>query len=352
MPAEGPRKKKTLGRGMGDLIGDTLENLVRGSNQAPSHEVERGPAVAHPALAPSLAPSSPQAAPRPETAPLLATARVVAVASGKGGTGKSLIAVNLAVALAERRRVGLIDLDLGLANAHILLGLVPRYDVSHLLGGERSLDEVLIHGPRGVMVLPGASGVPEMASLDDASLDRLASAVMPLTMRSDTILLDCPAGLSRQSLLFLHGADVVLVVTTEDLTSMTDAYALIKTLVTHRPNAVVGLVVNDARSAMDGAETYRKVNHVARKFLGREIISMGTIPRDAQLERSARERRPIVLSHPAAPSSRSLLELAGRLAAYESTETFLGFSARVSRVLAAAAGERTLETEAEVTCAS
>jgi flagellar biosynthesis protein FlhG len=337
---------------MGDLIGDTLENLVRGSVPAPAPEETPATGGDEPVRAPTPFARSPRPSPRAETPSLPATSRVVAVASGKGGTGKSLIAVNLAVALAESRRVGLIDLDLGLANAHILLGLAPRFDVSHLLAGERSLDEVLIAGPRGVMVLPGASGVPEMTALDDASLDRLAAAVTPLAMRSDVIVLDCPAGLSRQNLLFLHGADIVLVVTTEDLTSMTDAYALIKTLVTHRPNAAVGLVVNDARSAMDGSETYRKISHVARKFLGREIVSMGTIPRDVQLERSARERRPVVLSHPAAPSSRSLQELAGRLTTYESIEPVLGFSERVSRILAAAAGPGSAESETEGSCAS
>jgi len=337
------RKKKTLGRGMGDLIGDTLENLVRGAAEpvtrdpAPPSPPVRSEAVAAPVptSAPAYSPTFASPAPERRLAPF-PTARVVAVASGKGGTGKSLVAVNLAVALAGRMRVGLIDLDLGLANAHILLGLLPHHDVSHLLRGERTLDEVLLPGPRGIMVLPGASGSPEMTSLADQDLDRLAVAVAPLTRRCDLVLLDCPGGLSRQSLLFLYGADVVLVVTTEDLTSMTDAYALIKTIVTYRPQAVVGLLVNDARSAMDGAETYRKISHVARKFLGREILSMGTIPHDAHLERSVRERRPVVLSHPSSPSARAIVELSARLAAYEQAEPFLDFSERVSRTLAAA----------------
>lgn len=350
MPADGPRKKKTLGRGMGDLIGDTLESLVRGSDRPAGPEDAETPADA--ADPPNVIERPLRHALRVEAAPAMGTARVIAVASGKGGTGKSLIAVNLAVALAEDHRVGLIDLDLGLANAHILLGLVPRHDVSHLLSGERTLDQVILAGPRGVMVLPGASGVPEMAALDDASLDRLVSAIVPLTRRSEVILLDCPAGLSRQSLLFLHGADIILVVTTEDLTSMTDAYALIKTIVTHRPHAVVGLLVNDARSSMDGAETYRKVSHVARKFLGREILSMGTIPRDAHLERSVRERRPVVLAHPTSPSSRAILEIAARLAAHEAGESVLGFSERVSRILAAAGAPMIADAAPEEPCAS
>jgi len=349
MAADGVKRKRTLGRGMGDLIGDSLEKLVRGEAEAgagknPAAELPASPSTT---ITPTALPATPPVAairpagvhavpPRRPSTEGAATAYVVAVASGKGGTGKSLIAVNLAVALAESQRVGLIDLDLGLANAHILLGLLPRFDVSHLLRGERTLDDVLLTGPRGVMVLPGASGIPEMAGLDDPSLGVLASAISPLMARSDIVLLDCPAGLSRQSILFLHGADLVLVVTTEDLTSMTDAYALIKTLVTHRPQASVGLLVNDARSAMDGADTYRKISHVARKFLGREILSMGTIPRDVYLERSVRERRPVVLAHPTAPSSRAIFELTGRLADREPIDSILDFSQRVCRVLTAA----------------
>ncbi|HXI02364.1 MAG TPA: MinD/ParA family protein, partial [Candidatus Saccharimonadales bacterium] len=287
-----------------------------------------------------LRPEPPEAAapilPRLVAPPRRGHPRIFAVASGKGGTGKSLIAVNLAVAMADRTKVCLIDADFGLGNAHILLGLLPRYNVSHLIRGRRSLDEVLQEGPRGVLLLPGASGVPEMASLDDGTLDALASTMGPVLDRCDAVVLDCPAGLTRQSLLLLHGSDVVLVVTTEDLTSMTDAYALIKTLVTHRPDLTVGLVVNEARSPEEGAETYRKICHVSRKFLGREILSLGTIPSDAQLERSVTERRPAVLGHPRSPAARAIGELAARLEALQGIGTPLGFPERMHRTLSAA----------------
>jgi flagellar biosynthesis protein FlhG len=265
---------------------------------------------------------------------------VIAVASGKGGTGKSLLAVNLAVALAERMQVCLIDADFGLANAHILMGLLPRHDVSHLVSGESPLAEVVLQGPRGVQLLPGASGVPEMAHMDDSSLLRFATLAAPLLGACDTVVLDCPAGLSRHSLVFLHGADVVVVVTTEELTSMTDAYALIKTLVMHRPGAAVGLVVNDARSPSEGAETYRKISHVARKFLGRAVPSLGTIPRDPQLERSVMERRPVVLGHPSASSSRAIADLARRIEEIDGPAPVTAFTDRLQDMIAPSVGSR------------
>lgn len=336
---------------MNDLIGDTLENLVRGG---PTAERRAAPART-PRGRPKdgdapAAPPSTRGAIAPTAA--AATARVFAVASGKGGTGKSLLAVNLAVAAAEWSRVAILDVDLGLANAHILLGLLPRRDASHLLAGECTLEETVLEGPRGVRLLPGASGIPEMASLDDARLEFFATAITPLLARSDVVYLDCPAGFSRQSLLFMHGADVVAVVTTDDLTSMTDAYALIKTLLAWRPQAAVGLVVNDAKSPQDGSETYRKISHVARKFLGRDILSLGTIPHDPALGRSVVERRPIVLGHPAAPAARAIVELERRLASLRGTAAALSFPERLRRTLAAAARAPAAERNGDLACTS
>jgi len=358
---------------MGDLVGNDLESLVRDAASEPeapappqagleskepaaSSLPEAMPAPRIDSAVPAASPASradspatagpPDVSPPPRHAPLRSTAvegpsihhpRVFAVASGKGGTGKSLIAVNLAVAMAEGSRVCLIDADFGLGNAHILLGVLPRWNVSHLIHGERTLDEILVEGPRGVRLLPGASGVPEMASLDDATLDGLASTLDPLLDRFDAVLLDCPAGLTRQSLVMLYASDVVIVVTTDDLTSMTDAYALIKTLVTHRPDLVVGILVNDARSPSEGAETYRRICHVSRKFLGRDLLSLGTIPGDAQLERSVMERRPAVVGHPRSPAARAIEELALRLVSLQRREPAAGFPERMHRTLAAAA---------------
>lgn len=336
---EKSRRRKTLGRGMGDLVGTSLENLV---GKAPDREKSPAPREVA-GESPPAPPTEPAPIEIPETPPLEAApplspvARVIAVASGKGGTGKSLLAVNLAVALADRWRISLVDADFGLANAHILMGLLPRFDVSHLIRGERDLEEIVMEGHRGVRLLPGASGVPELASPDDGSLDRFAVAVDPLLNSSDMVVLDCPAGLSRHSLLFMHGADVVVVVTTEDLTSMTDAYALIKTVLSHRPQALVGLVVNDSHSDAEGTEAYRKICHVARKFLGRDILSLGTVPRDHYLERSVTERRPVILGHPHAASTRAILDLAARIESLDGSEPPMGFARRIQVTLTASA---------------
>lgn len=340
--SEAPRRKKTLGRGMEDLLGSSLESLLAGAPPA------AGPASAPPSVGEGLtnvADAEVRLQPitaRPTAAFRPPVSRVLAVASGKGGTGKSILAVNLAMALAPRIRVGLIDADMGLGNAHILLGMAPAHSVADLLAGDLKLDEILMEGPRGILLLPGASGIPELASLSDEHLDLFAASMGPLFARCEAVILDCPAGLSRQSLLFLHGADVVMVVTTDDLTSMTDAYALIKTLVAHRPSAVVGLVVNETRSAAEGADTYRKIRHVGRKFLGREIPLFGQIPLDPRLEHSVTERRPVLLGHPSSPASVAITDLANRIWGVPIMDAYMPFPDRLRRTLVASAprGER------------
>jgi flagellar biosynthesis protein FlhG len=351
---------------MDDLLGGTFESLVQGTSAAaaeipagaarggerppgegvsgngrpgagPARRREAPPIPAAPSSLPAGAePAAPRLAARPSPergAAAAAPARLLAVASGKGGTGKSILAVNVAVHLAARHRVALVDADLGLANAHILLGLLPPRDARDLLAGDRSLEEVLIEGPRGLLLLPGASGLPEMAALSDAQVEHLAVALAPLFAGREAVILDCPSGMTRQSLILLHGADLVAVVTTEDVTAMTDAYALIKTLLTHRPHAAVGLVVNEARSEAEGAEAYRKLSHVTRKFLGRDVVSLGTIPRDQLLPRSVAERRPLVLGHPASPAARALAEVAERLWALRTAAAHLTFPERIRRTL-------------------
>ena len=133
---------------------------------------------------------------------------------------------------------------------------------------------------------------------------------------------------------------------------MTDAYALIKTLVTHRPDLMVGLVVNDARSPTDGAETYRKICHVSRKFLNRDILSLGTIPRDVQFERSVMERRPVVVGHPRSAAARAIEDLAARLTALQGLNAPAGFPERMHRTLAAAGSTWGPGTHGEGLCMS
>jgi len=240
----------------------------------------------------------------------------VGISSGKGGTGKSILASNLAVLLAPQRRVTVLDADLGLANIHILYNLLPEFNASHMIAGEKRLDEILLQGPRGVSVIPGGSGIPELANLSDLMFGSLADGIASLEGSTDLLLIDAPSGLDRQALTFLLSCDQLLVVTNEDITAMTDAYAVVKTVLTRNPRAMVALVVNQARSYAEGMETFQRVAHVARKFLGHELALGGIIPFDEMVERSVADRVPVVIGHPDSPAARALASLAGRVAIF------------------------------------
>ena len=263
---------------------------------------------------------------------------VVSISSGKGGTGKSVVASNLGVLLAGQSRVTILDADLGLANIHILYNLMPAHNVSHVIAGGKSLDEIVLRGPRGVSVIPGGSGIPEMASLTGAMFGTLVKEIATLDRSTDLLLIDTPGGIDKQSLMFLLASDQVLVVTTGDITALTDAYAIIKTVLAHKPPAAVVLVVNQARSQAEGMEAFHKVAHVARKFLGRELALGGVIPFDENVERSVAERTPIVISHPDSPASRAMAALAVRVRAFHGRAPRAGmpFSIRLQGLLAGA----------------
>jgi len=264
---------------------------------------------------------------------------VVSVSSGKGGTGKSILTTNLGVLLAGDTRTTILDADLGLANVHILYNMMPRFNASHVISGEKQLEEIMMKGPRGVNVIPGGSGIPELATLTEMMFGSLVDGMATLDRSTDLLLVDTPSGIDRQSLVFLLASDQVLVVTTEDITAMTDAYAVIKTVLTRRPNATVALVVNQARSYPDGMETFQKVAHVARKFLGRELGLGGIIPFDETIERSVAERVPVCIGHPASPAARAIVSIAGRVSAFHTKSPRTGppFTARLKGLLSSQA---------------
>ncbi len=362
------RKKKALGRGMADLVDGTFSAIVeptpageprsapaeapeptRPAPARPPEEARRPPSrtAPQPLHARPSAPS-PLSVPRssrgPEPAPHPGTAApvsmdVITVSSGKGGTGKSVLTSNVAVLLAGTTRVTVMDADLGLANVHILYNLMPRYNVSDVIAGRKSLHEIALPAPGGVTLIPGGSGIPELASMSDPMFGALAREIAELDRSCDLLLVDTPSGIDRQSLLFLMASDHVLVVTTEDITALTDAYAVIKTVLARRPSASVALIVNQARSQAHGLEAFHKVAHVARKFLGRELALGGIVPFDETVERSVAAKVPVVLSDPGCPAARAIAALAERLDLFHrrAARTGAPFSVRLRGALAGSA---------------
>lgn len=223
----------------------------------------------------------------------------LAITSGKGGVGKSNIAVNLSVCLALRGiRATLVDVDMGLANVDLLMNIQPRYTLSHVVSGERTLDDISIKGPGGVRFIPGASGIGEMADLSEFERRHLIGQLENLEDSADIIVLDCGAGIGRSVMSFAMAADQVIVVTTPQPTALTDAYATIKSLHRNGCTSRIGLLVNMAASRLEAKEVFERVASVARRFLKCSLADRGYLLHDTSVELAVRERCPFVIRYP------------------------------------------------------
>ena len=240
--------------------------------------------------------------------------RTLAIASGKGGVGKSNLAANLAVALGELgARVLLLDADIAQANLDLLLGVNPRFDLQHVLSGDKSLEEIVVQGPRGVSLVPASSGVPELAELGDYRLECLIRGLGNLEANADIILIDAASGTSRQVITFCLAADEVVIVTTPEMPAFSDAYAMIKLLQQRGLTRPPSLVVNAAGSADEAEEVAHRLRLVARRFLKLEPELWGHVPFDAAIPRAVRRQEPVVTAFPRSPAATAYRALAARL---------------------------------------
>jgi flagellar biosynthesis protein FlhG len=238
----------------------------------------------------------------------------IAITSGKGGVGKTNVAINLAVSLARlRHRVAILDADFGLGNVDVLLGLAPSAHIGHVLTGEKKIAEVLVAGPRGVQVIPASSGIAQLTALTGAQWDRLGEALDEIAEDFDYLIIDTGAGISGNVIDAIHIASRVLVVTSLEPTAVVDAYALIKLLTTSDPAQEIGLVVNNARDASEAQLVFAQLEVAASRFLKRRITYFGFIAHDPAIRDAALVQRPIVDHLPQSPASRCFRILASRL---------------------------------------
>lgn len=241
-------------------------------------------------------------------------ASVVAITSGKGGVGKSNVAVNLAITLAAAgKRVTLLDADLGLANADVLCNVDLRANLSHVIARKRELSDVLVKAPGGFNLIGGASGLARMADLTDEDRQRLVDALGELEKQADIILIDTGAGISPNVLSFTRAADHVLVVTTPEPTAITDAYAVIKVISRDEQEHRLSLLVNQARSPGEGRVVHERIAKVAKQFLGVSVLDAGYVLADENVQNAVRRRMPFVLGSPNCPAARCIEKLAMRL---------------------------------------
>jgi flagellar biosynthesis protein FlhG len=241
--------------------------------------------------------------------------QVIAVTGGKGGVGKTSVAVNLAVALADHgKRVLLFDGDLGLANVDVLLGLTPRHTLEHVLDGRCTLEEAVIDTPLGFKVLPAASGVARLAGLSTAEHLGLVQAFSHLTAGLDVLIVDTAAGIADGVRQFCQAAQQVLVVLRDEPASLTDAYALIKVL--NREHSVQRFRILANMSAAQGAgeALYRKLERVANRFLDVVLEYAGEIPDDSFVRNAVREQRSVVRAYPSSAAARAFVRLAKQAA--------------------------------------
>ena len=244
-------------------------------------------------------------------------AKVLAITSGKGGVGKTSIAANLAVCLAaSRKKTILFDADLGLGNLDVIMGLNSKYNISHVIRGRKSIEEIIHIGPEGLEIICGTSGLEELANINEFQRQRLLRELSKLQENVDVIVIDTAAGISRSVIGFCLAADHVLVVTTPEATAMTDAYAMIKVRIGNRFGGRISLIVNLAETITEGKKIYHQVVNVVKRFLNAHVYDAGVILRDERVSSAVRLRKPVVLAYPKAQISLSLAALAAKLSSY------------------------------------
>ena len=241
-------------------------------------------------------------------------ARTIAVASGKGGVGKSNVAVNVALELAALgHRVTLLDADLALANADVLLGISPKYHLGHVLTGQRTLPEVQIEVTEGLRLIPGGSGVAELANLTLDQHSRLIAELRAIEADSDFMIVDTAAGIAGNVISILKAATEAIIVTTPDPTALVDAYATIKLMHQAAPDTRIRIIVNDAVEIGDAERIFRQLHTTTARFLNLNIELLGTVPHDEELIDAVREQRPVVQYAPDTPASRAFRQIARHL---------------------------------------
>lgn len=242
-------------------------------------------------------------------------ARGIAVASGKGGVGKTNVVANLAYAFASMgKRTLVFDADIGLGNIHILLGLAPRYNLDHVVSGEKTMDEIIVKGPGGIEILPASSGARRRSELSGEEMLVLRTELEALEMEYDFILFDVGAGVSSNVMYFCSAAGELVMVTSTEPTAFADAYAVMKKLSREYGKRDFRLIVNSVKNAAEAQSVSERLARVADRFgLDIKIDLLGHITQDEMVSRAVREQRLFVEKYPGARAAGLLRRIAKNL---------------------------------------
>jgi len=240
--------------------------------------------------------------------------RVISVSSGKGGVGKSTLALNLSLELcALGQKVLLMDADLGMANIDIMLGLVPKFNLYHVIRDKKPLKDIIINGPGGLKIIPGGSGMNELANLQEDEMKRILVEVGKLDGEYDYMVVDTGAGISNNVVRFLMAGDDIIVLTTPEPTSLTDAYGIVKSVNKYGFDGNIFLVVNRVARESEGVLVAQKFKLVSEKFLDLNINILGYIVQDNLVEQGIRRQEAFVQIFPRSLAARNISVIAERL---------------------------------------
>lgn len=235
--------------------------------------------------------------------------KIYAVVSGKGGVGKTNISVNLSIAMAKRgKRVLLLDADIGMTNADIIMGLHYKYDLFDYLEGRAELKDIIYEGPLGIKAISGGSGLLEMQNLSEENQEKLIEELIELG-GFDVMIIDNGAGISKETLSFMTFAHEVILVTTPEPTAITDAYRVLKSLSHYDLKASAKLIVNKVSSKEIGEEAYEKLYNTCVNFLQIKLENCGYIFDDIKMEKAIMNQEPVLLSYPQSISSRNIEQI-------------------------------------------
>ncbi|MBM6998348.1 MinD/ParA family protein [Paenibacillus sp. DXFW5] len=239
------------------------------------------------------------------------SARILTVSSGKGGVGKSNFTLNFALALKSLgRKVLLFDADIGMANIDVLMGVRPRYNLYHLLKGEKDITEIVELGSHALPFIAGGSGLADLFSLSEGDLNYFTSQIEMISEEMDFILFDTGAGLSKETLKFITAADECLVVTTPEPTSITDAYALIKVVHGMEADVPFRLVINRVSGEHEAKQVADKISLVAGRFLDMDIPTLGYLSDDTHVMQAVKKQVPFSIAFPGCSAARDIQRLA------------------------------------------
>lgn len=240
--------------------------------------------------------------------------RVIAIASGKGGAGKTNLSVNLAISLAQTgQRVAILDADMGLANVDILLGIYPQFNLSHVLTGEKTLRDIMLEGPSGIKVIPGASGIQKMAELSATEQAAMIRAFSELDQELDVLIVDTAAGISASVVNFARACQEIVVVVCDEPTSLTDAYAFIKLLNRDYKLSNFHVITNMVKTVEQGQALFQKLVKVTDHYLDVTLRYVGAVPYDPNLSKSVQKQTPVVVGFPNTKATLAIKDIAAKV---------------------------------------